>query len=266
MFLDFLCTGLFYFIGFIFCCYVFVPLIILVYLPHSSVCIKMVYAWFLKISSKLLLFFTFLPVTYQGFERLPQGPVIFIANHQSVLDIFLVENVIGSYPSYWVAKSELLDYPLLSQVAYRSLIPVPLKTSPIEEQKSVVAQAIAKIKSGYSVVIFPEGGRFVDGFIHPFYSGFAAIAKETGAPVVPLFISGTGRALPPGRRLLKRTPLMITVGNIFTCEQDESVNDFKDRVFNWFVELNWRRNYLQDHFGIRICNRDDQKNKEKMQA
>ena len=253
MFLDLVRNAAFYSMAALYCWCAFIPLMLLLYIPHSWPFVKTLYCWILKISSKFLLFSTFLSVTYQGFDRLPQGPVVFIANHQSVLDIFLVENVVGSYPCFWVTKSDLLDYPILKQIAFRSFIPVPLKTSSEVQQESVVALAIAKIKLGYSVVLFPEGGRFVDGSIHTFYSGFAAIAKETGVPVVPLFISGTGFALPSKARMIRRSPVMITIGTSFVCEKEESVISFKNRVFNWFVELNWRREYLLDHFGIRLC-------------
>ena len=254
MFLDVLRNAASYLIFFSYCALVFVPVMFLLYLPFSWGWVKALYWGFVKVSAKFLLFATFLPVTYQGVNELPQKPAIFVANHQSVLDSFLVASVLGSRESVWLTTSELMGYPFLGKVLSHSGLPVYPKDSSNLNRKGVVQAAVEKLQQGTSIVLFPEGGRYMDSTIHSFFTGFAAMAKVSGAPVVPLFISGTGIALPAGSRMIKRYPLMITVGKPFVCEPEESVQAFKERVENWFIELNWRRNYLLEHYGIRLCN------------
>lgn len=254
MFLDVVRNSASYFLFFSYCALLFLPVMGLLCLPFSWGWVKATYWGIVKVSGKFLLFATFLPVTYQGMSELPSKPAIFVANHQSALDIFLVASVLGSRETVWLATSELMGYPFLGKLLSHSGLPVYPKNTLNSGRKGVVQAAVDKLQQGVSVVLFPEGGRYTDGIIHPFFTGFAAMAKMSGVPVVPLFISGTGLALPVGARLINRYPLMITVGKSFVCEEGESVQAFKERVENWFIELNWRRNYLLEHYGIRICN------------
>ena len=251
MFLDVLRNAASYLIFFSYCILIVIPILFLLYLPFSWGWVKALYWLVMKGSFKFILFTTFLPVTYQGVNELPQKPTIFVANHQSTLDIFLVASVLDSRESVWLAWYEFFEYPLLGQLLNHSGIPVYPRDS--ADRKGAVKKAVEKLQNGTSIVLFPEGGRYIDNTIHPFFTGFAAMAKLSGAPVVPLFISGTGIALPGGSRMIKRYPLMITVGKSFICGPEESVQAFKERVENWFIELNWRRNYLIEQYGIRLC-------------
>ncbi len=248
MFIDILRNVATYGIFFSYVSIASIPLIILIFLPHSWPWIKFLYWSLIKWTSKILLCATFLPVTYQGIEPLPQKPVIFIANHESSLDIPLVASVIEDRPCVWLAKADLWNYPVLKQLLGHSGIPVSF-----EERTGVVQKGVDKLNTGYSVMIFPEGGRYNDGKIHPFSSGFAAMAKLSGAPIIPLYISGTGKAMPMGQHTIIQTPLIITVGKPMTCGENESIEEFKKRVRDWYVELNWRRDFLLNRFGIRIC-------------
>jgi len=254
MFLDVLRNAASYLIFFSYCAFILIPVLFLLYLPFSWGWVKVLYWGIVKVSAKFLLFATFLPVTYQGMNDLPQKPAIFVANHQSALDIFLITSVLGSRESVWVATSELMEYPFLGKILSHSGLPVYQKDSLNVNRKGVVQAAVEKLHQGVSVILFPEGGRYVDNTIHSFFTGFAAMAKLSGAPVVPFFISGTGIALPPHLKMIKRYPLTITVGKPFICGEDESVEAFKERVEQWFIELNWRRNYLLEQYGIRLCN------------
>ncbi len=254
MFLDVLRNAASYLIFFSYCALMLIPVLFLLYLPFSWGWVKALYWGIVKVSAKFLLFATFLPVTYQGMNELPQKPAIFVANHQSALDIFLVASVLGSRESVWLATSGLMEYPFLGTLLSHSGLPVHPKDPSNANCKRTVQAAVEKLEKGTSIVLFPEGSRYVDNTIHSFFTGFAAMAKLSGAPVVPLFVSGTGIALPSGSRMIKRYPLMITVGKPFVCGPDESVQAFKERVENWFIELNWRRNYLLEHYGIRLCN------------
>jgi|GEM_PF-787685 len=269
MFLDLVRNAGSYIIFFVYCALAFLPFVILIHLPSTWLWVKAAYALLVKLTARVLMFATFLPVTYQGVNELPVGPAIFIANHQSTLDIPLVATVLGDRHYCWLAWHDFFEYPGLGMLLRNAAIPVYPREPKYDHVRGAVKAAVKKLggdltpeeikagvkklKQGVSIMLFPEGGRYVDNTIHPFFTGCAAMSKLSGAPVVPLFISGTGIALPPGARLIKRYPLMITVGKSFTCGPDETVPAFRDRLYEWYIELNWRRNYLLDHYGIRIC-------------
>ena len=61
-------------------------------------------------------------------------------------------------------------------------------------------QAAELIDDGWSMVIFPEGGRSPDGWGQPFRGGAAYLSARCDVPVVPIHVEGTGRILRKGKR------------------------------------------------------------------
>ena len=71
------------------------------------------------------------------------------------------------------------------------------------------------IDDGYSLVIYPEGGRSPDGWGQDFKGGAAYLSATTGAPVVPVFIDGTGAIFGKGMKRPKpgRTKVVFGVAD-----------------------------------------------------
>ena len=194
-----------------------------------------------------------LPISYQGLENIPKEPCIIVANHESSLDIVLLGRILGVREHAWLAKHDLWDTPVIGFMLRRFGIPVVFEdlTSPVAKPTGVVAKAKAKLDAGSTVTMFPEGGRYVDGTIHPFRSGFAVLASQTKKPVVPVLLVGAGTVLPPGKRF-KRSPVKVIVGEPFVCGDNESIQEFKQRVYAWFVVMNVQHNpnaVVTDVFG-----------------
>jgi 1-acyl-sn-glycerol-3-phosphate acyltransferase len=76
-------------------------------------------------------------------------------------------------------------------------IPVSRGNSREDAQRSVEAAADA-LNSGLHIMVFPEGTRSPDGKLLPFKKGAFFLAEETGAPIIPVVISGTERMMPKG--------------------------------------------------------------------
>jgi 1-acyl-sn-glycerol-3-phosphate acyltransferase len=113
----------------------------------------------------------FLPTTVKGSSNVPDGQVIFVANHQSSLDIPLLGMLAKQRPHAWLAMAELSKSIVLRWIV-RATISVDM-SSPIKGMRSLIA-AIKVIKDDkMSVMIFPEGRRYVDGKVHDFFAGFA---------------------------------------------------------------------------------------------
>jgi long-chain acyl-CoA synthetase len=68
------------------------------------------------------------------------------------------------------------------------------------------------VDDGYSVLIFPEGTRSVDGQMAPFKAGIGLLARELGIPTVPIHIRGLHAILPKGRNIPRPGPVEIRIG------------------------------------------------------
>ncbi len=86
------------------------------------------------------------------------------------------------------------------------------------------------IEDGWSLVIFPEGGRSPDGWGQPFKGGAAYLSIRTGAPVVPVFIEGTGSILGKGMKRPKPGKTTVTFGAPLWPEEDESTRHYNERI------------------------------------
>ena len=117
---------------------------------------------------------------------LPNEPYIVVSNHSSYLDIFLMYSIISKQPFIFLGKSEILSYPLIKTYFKRLNIPV-FRGNGIKAGRAFVAAA-KKVKMGWSLVIFPEGG-IPDNDnpkMIPFKDGAFQLAKSLNVPVVPM--------------------------------------------------------------------------------
>jgi 1-acyl-sn-glycerol-3-phosphate acyltransferase len=130
-------------------------------------------------------------VMVAGRENVPAGTsCIFLSNHVSNLDPPVLFPVLPGQCSA-LLKKELMRIPLLG-TAMRMAKFVPVERGNVREaaQRSVAAAAAA-LKSGLHMVVFAEGTRSKDGRLAAFKGGPFYLAMETGAPLVPIVISGT---------------------------------------------------------------------------
>lgn len=130
-------------------------------------------------------------VTVTGREQVPPGvSCIFLANHVSNLDPPVL---FPQLPGMAVAmlKKELMRIPLLGAgMRLAGFVPVE-RGNRRESAQASVAEAAKALRSGRHMLIFPEGTRSPDGRLQPFKRGPFYLAMETGAPIVPVILSGT---------------------------------------------------------------------------
>jgi 1-acyl-sn-glycerol-3-phosphate acyltransferase len=210
-----------------------VPAFILLLMPEKWRFNK-AYYWFFHIFYWICLKATFLPITFVGAETAPTQPAIFIANHQSTLDIPLVGSLVDAYPHIWIAKEELLELKLIGPILRRVALLVDM-TTPQKAMRSLVRLMELSEKEQQHIMIFPEGTRHTDGIVHDFFLGFAILAKKTGRPVVPVYIDNAYMVYPTGVFWAQYYPITVTVGMPFFFQEDETEEAFKDRVYQWFV-------------------------------
>ena len=157
--------------------------------PHARdiSCLRMV-QW----AFKLMLWITGADISYIGRENVPKDrAVLYVGNHNSYFDILLTYSQCPGLTGY-VAKSEMLRYPLLRDWMKR-LYCVFLDRSDLRAGMQMILTCIDYIKNGISICIFPEGTRCRDGQMQPFHEGSLKMAAKTGCPIIPMAISNSAQ-------------------------------------------------------------------------
>ncbi len=130
-------------------------------------------------------------VRVSGVEAIPRDrPFICMANHASAFDILAL---FAGLPVQfrWMAKEELFRIPLFGLVMRRSGY-IPVDRSDRKKSLRSMAEAVRRIASGVSVVVFPEGTRSTDGALLPFKKGGFILALQAQVPILPVTLCGTG--------------------------------------------------------------------------
>ncbi|MEM4240399.1 MAG: lysophospholipid acyltransferase family protein [Candidatus Woesearchaeota archaeon] len=149
----------------------------------------------------------------KGFENIPEsGPAILVANHSSYIDAPLICALTDWHCKRWprgiiykgiYEKNRFIRY--FAGTVYRA---IPTNGS--------VGKAIEALARGDIIMLFPEGGRSLDGKMQKCtHQGLGAMASATGAPAIPVGIRGTYGWWPAHRRmpsLLSFKKISIKVG------------------------------------------------------
>ena len=137
-------------------------------------------------------------VEIRGVENVPNDvSCIFLANHVSNLDPPVLFPALPGQASVML-KKELMRIPVLgTAMRMAKFVPVERRSSREAAQASVAAAADA-VRAGFHFLVFPEGTRSKDGRLQPFKGGPFYLAMETGAPIVPVAISGTEKLMRKG--------------------------------------------------------------------
>jgi 1-acyl-sn-glycerol-3-phosphate acyltransferase len=130
-----------------------------------------------------------IPVEVEGLEHLVPGQAyVFAANHRSNFDICAGLVLPGRF--LWVAKKSLFQIPILGQALSR-MGSISVDRDNLRSAVKSLDQATAIVRSGVSLIIFPEGTRALTRELLPFKKGVFIMAIKAGQPIVPVSISGT---------------------------------------------------------------------------
>ena len=166
-------------------------------------------------------------------ERLDEPPaLIFAPNHHSHVDTPLMHIAV---PEPW--RSNLViaaaaDY-FFDRRVKGTLAALALNAFPIDREvtgRKSSNELRRLIEDGWSLVIFPEGGRSPDGWGQDFKGGAAYLSSRTGAPVVPVFIDGTGSIYGKGMKRPKPGKTKVVFGAPLFPVEGESTRRFNARI------------------------------------
>ena len=189
--------------------------------------------------SRSVLWFLLVPIKVTGTENVdPNQSYVFVANHQSFLDVFAMY---GWLPNNfkWLMKKEIRKVPFVGtacDVAGHIFVD---RSNPRAALQSV--EWIKKeLVDGISTVIFPEGTRTKTGETGKFKRGAFKIATEMNLPIVPVSISGAFNVWPTTRKYPIPGKLTMVIHKPIMLHEDpehreEQIEEIRNIVINGIV-------------------------------
>ncbi len=136
-------------------------------------------------------------------------PAVFIFNHQSSADIFIVSKLIRQNAT-GIAKIELKSMPIIGQLMTAAGV-IFIDRSDREKAIEAMAPAVDALKNGTSIIIFPEGTRSKDYSLGTFKKGAFHLAMQAKAPIVPVVIRNAHDAMPRGTNVFRPSAIDVVV-------------------------------------------------------
>jgi 1-acyl-sn-glycerol-3-phosphate acyltransferase len=172
----------------------------------------------------------------EGSSNLPNNGFILAANHTSFLDPPVLGGMVRR-PLVFAAKDELFSVPILGKVIKRlGALPVRAKSD-----FRNIRIMIRSLKEGRAVVMFPQGTRIPEGQTGRLEIGVIFLAQVTGAPIVPCYIHGTSKALPPGKRFFRPHRIRVNIGKPYQLEASEAKDEkFYERALQDLMKRIWK--------------------------
>jgi 1-acyl-sn-glycerol-3-phosphate acyltransferase len=131
----------------------------------------------------------------------PTRPYIFMCNHASMIDIWA--GFVGVPASFrFIAKKQLARIPLFGWAMWAGRFIFIDRQNAVAARRSI-EEAARRIKSGQSVLIYPEGTRTRDGRLMSFKKGGFHLAIDSGADIVPMAIEGSRALMPRGAMFIQ---------------------------------------------------------------
>lgn len=177
-------------------------------------------------------------------------PVLFVANHSSHMD---TPAILRAMPRRWrrrTAVAAAADYFYRRRGTARA-VSLLFNTVPMQRkgggglESSSAAHLSGLIRERWNLLVFAEGTRSRDGRVGRLRSGAAVLAAEHDLQIVPIYVSGTGDTMPPGRRWMHRRPgrflsrrhaVGIRVGAPIRPAPGEPCAEVMERVRLFFAE------------------------------
>ncbi len=170
-------------------------------------------------------------------EDLPTGePLIFMANHGSLMDLPLLKAVVPEYYVGMLAENHT-NYPIYGALVKR-MGNIPIRRENIRASLKSFNLAKRKLQEGFPIVVLPEGERSKNGQLIPFKRLVFRFAKESGAHIVPMSFSGVFNIknkesfhLNPGPIIVRFQPI-IRAETIADMDLDEVLSTTYTAIFN----------------------------------
>jgi len=196
--------------------------------------------WFRTVARNLLVFPAMrmrMQVRVWGRENLEDVklPVLFVANHQSLIDVAVILKALPRRfrsrlaPAMGTGRTEI---EMMAAALFFNSYPLPRTSIGLRD---AIRHTGFLADEGYCPIVFPEGERTPDGKLKPFRAGIGVIVKDTQLPVVPIFLQGVFEVWPTQAR--GPSPGMHLVKVVFGRQQEFSGHDpaqITSELESWF--------------------------------
>lgn len=169
-----------------------------------------------------------------GVENLPKnGSFIIASNHISNIDPFILGISTQRKFSY-VAKDSLFKNKFLA-FFFRQVGAVPIKRDGGDFH--ALREVLKRIKKGGSVILFPEGTRGTGDRSKKIQPGVGLIAQKSDVPVIPAFIKGSDKGLPPGKKWFRRHPITVVLGKPLRFNDSDAYIEVAEEIMSQVYRL-----------------------------
>ena len=169
-----------------------------------------------------------------GLENIPEGPVLFVGNHEGNFDVPVLMAGIPK-PFGFISKIEVKKIPIVA--GWMEVMGcVFLDRSDRRAAVQSIRDGIKQLKNGHSVLIFPEGTRNRGKELGEFKAGSLRLAKDSKVPIVPFMIQGTADIFENNQNKIKPGTVKLVIMPAISAEQYEEVgmdqvaNDIKSAI------------------------------------
>jgi 1-acyl-sn-glycerol-3-phosphate acyltransferase len=190
-------------------------------------------------------------ITITGMDNLRafDGPAVFIANHMSTLETFVLPCIIQPIkPVTFVVKQSLIDTPVFGPIM-RSRDPILVgRTNPREDLRAVLEGGTKKLQAGQSIVIFPQSTRSFIFTPEEFNTLGIKLALKANVPAVPIALKtdawGIGKLVKDFGSIDTRKKVNFAIGEPMTiqnrgAEEHQKVITFiSEKLGQWHREEN----------------------------
>lgn len=144
-------------------------------------------------------------------KAVPGVSYVVTPNHQSNADILALVRMLPT-PYRWVIKKELVKIPVFGWALARTGA-VAIDRSNTAHAVERLRKSVDKLKGGWSLLIYPEGTRTLDGNVQRFKKGGFMLAVNTGIPILPVTVNGAFKMLPKSVWLPIPGHVTVTIGD-----------------------------------------------------
>ena len=151
-----------------------------------------------------------------------RGPFILLSNHISFFDFYYIRRLLTGMNPAFVVNRHYVSFPVVRWMAKKSGF-IPKRV--FHTDLATPIKIYRTLKTGYPVVIFPEGRLSITGASYPILEEGAAFYKKMGVDIVLAKISGAYLAGPKWRKRFYKTDIRVAAERIITAEEAKGMTD-----------------------------------------
>ena len=156
-----------------------------------------------------------------GSENIPkQGGVLLVSNHTSLLDPVII-GAAASRELHYLGEDTYFHIPCVGWLLTQ-LNGFPVRRG--SPDRKALREALARLKAGKALLIFPEGTRSTTGTLGEIKKGASFIIHHANVPVIPILLKGSERFMPRGAKFIRPAKLSVTFGPPIDFTTLEGIN------------------------------------------